>query len=175
MSNDRTEIMSVQEFRSKTMKPQLRPASWKWEEVYPKMMESLDESGAGSTGVSLVHKDLEGAGVSPSMNVIVQVFKPGEKDHAHRHSNVALFLVFEGEGYSMIDGEKIEWKKGDLVLAPAWSDHAHCNTSETENAILVTFQDVPQVSNLGAWFFEEPVGTKPLHVVGGEFKTELNE
>lgn len=172
MSNDRTEIMSVQEFRSKTMKPMLRPASWKWKEVYPKLMESLESSETGQGSVSLVHKDLEGAGVSPSLNVITQVFKPGERDHAHRHSNVALFLVFQGEGYSIVDGEKIEWEKGDLVLAPAWSAHEHCNTSETEDAILVTFQDVPAVSNLGTWFFEAPVGSTPQHVVGEEFTSE---
>src|SRR5699024_4711806 len=132
MSNDRTEITSVQEFRSKTIKPQLRTATWKWKDVKEKLMKSLEESGGGSTGDSLVNKDTEGAGVSPSVNVITQVFKPGERDHAHRHSNVALFLVFEGEGYSIIDGEKIEWEKGDLVLAPAWSEHEHCNSSETE-------------------------------------------
>src|SRR5699024_875638 len=79
MSDDRTEIMSVQEFRSKTMKPQLRPASWKWKDVQPKLMESLESSESGQGSVSLVHKDLEGAGagVTPSLNVITQVFKPG--------------------------------------------------------------------------------------------------
>jgi gentisate 1,2-dioxygenase len=169
MSNERTEIISVQEFRTKTMKKQLRPAAWNWEEIYPELMESLESSEDGRGAVSLVHKDTgDQAGVSPSLNVIVQIFKPGVRDHAHRHSNVALFFVYEGEGYSVVDGERIDWKEGDLVLAPAWSAHEHCNTSETENAILITFQDVPQVSNLRTWFFEEPVGTEPKHVVGEE-------
>lgn len=167
MNDDRTEIMSVEDFRSKTMKKQLRPASWKWKEVYPKLMESMGDAGRGA--VSLVHKDTgDQAGVSPSLNVITQIFKPGERDHAHRHSNVALFLVLQGEGHSIVDGETIEWEKGDLVLAPAWSEHEHVNSSETEDAILVTFQDVPQVSNLRTWFFQEPIGTETRHVVGDE-------
>lgn len=169
MNKDRTEIMSVQEFRSRTMKKQLRPASWKWEDVHPKLMNSLENSESGRGAVSLVHKDTgDQAGVSPSLNVIVQVFKPGERDHAHKHSNVALFLVFQGKGFSIVDGEKIKWEKGDLVLAPAWSEHEHCNDSETEDAILITFQNVPQMSNLRTWFFEEPVGSEPKHIVGEE-------
>lgn len=167
MSDNRTEIMSVQEFRSKTMKKQLRPASWKWKEIVPELKKSVDASEDGRGAVSLVHNDTgDQAGVSPTMNVIVQVFKPGVRDDAHRHSNVALFLVYEGKGYSIVDGEKIEWEQGDLVLAPAWSAHEHCNTSETEDAVLVTFQDVPQVSNLRSWFFQEPVGAETKHVVG---------
>src|SRR5699024_7246452 len=159
---DRTEITSVQDFRSKTMKKQLRPASKKWEEVLPKLMETIEADDSENGAVSLVHKDTgDQASVSPSLNVVTQVFKPGVCDAEHRHSNVALFLVFEGEGYSIIDNAKIEWKKGDHVLAPAWAPHKHCNTSETDNAILVTFQDVPRVSNLRSWFFKNRWELKP--------------
>ncbi|GIN95971.1 hypothetical protein J6TS1_18410 [Siminovitchia terrae] len=167
MSKERTEIMSVSEFRKKTMKPRLRPAVWKWEDIYPKLKETVASPEKGRGTISLVHKDTGNAyGVSPTLNVIVQVFKPGVHEHAHRHSNVALFFVFQGQGYSIIDEEIIEWKKGDLVLAPSWSKHEHCNTSDTEDAILITFQDVPHVSSLGAWFFEEPIGEMPSHMVG---------
>ncbi|GGE58162.1 hypothetical protein GCM10007140_05640 [Priestia taiwanensis] len=79
--------------------------------------------------------------------------------------NVALNLVFQGEGFSIVDGEKIEWEKGDLFLAPPWSAHEHCNTSETEDAIIFTFQDVPVLTSMGTWFLEEPVGSAPRHVV----------
>lgn len=165
MSDERTEIMSVEDFRSRTMKNQLRPASWKWEEIYPKLMDSVESNGRGA--VSLVHKDTgDQAGVSPSINVIVQVLKPGVHEDAHKHSNVAFFFVKQGKGYSIVDGEKLEWGVGDLVIAPAWSEHEHANTSESEDAVLVTFQDVPHVSNLRTWFFEEPVGTETRHVVG---------
>lgn len=171
----RTEITSVQEFRSKTMKKQLRPASWKWKEVLPELMKTIEADDAENGAVSLIHKDTgDLAGVSPTLNAIIQVFKPGVCDTAHRHSNVALFFVYKGEGYSIVDDEKIEWSEGDLVLAPAWSAHQHCNTSETENAILVTFQDVPQVSSMGTWFFQEPIDAETKHIVGKEdeeFKT----
>lgn len=170
---DRTEITSVQHFRTKAMKKQLRPASWKWKEIIPELMKTIESEESVSGSVSLIHKDTgDAAGVSPTLNAIVQVFKPGICDTAHRHSNVALFFVYQGEGYSIVDEEKIEWEMGDLVLAPAWSAHQHCNTSVSENAILVTFQDVPLMSNLGTWFFQEPIDGDTKHITGNdEFKT----
>lgn len=161
MTNQRADIISYPEFIKKSKKPVVGPAIWKWEDVHPRLMN--EPSGA----VSLVNKDVgESGGVSPTLNALFQVIKAGDKErHSHRHTNVALFLVCEGEGYSMIDDEKLEWKKGDLVLAPAWSDHGHYNTSDTEDAILFTFQDVPLVSEMGNWFIEEPTGSMPKHIV----------
>jgi len=168
VSEKRTEIISYSEFQKRANKPMVRPGIWKWKEIYPRLMESVGQDGMGSGrgGVSLVHNDTEGSyGVSPTMNTVVQVLKPGESNEPHRHTNVALFLVFEGSGYSIIDGEKLEWEKGDLCVAPAWSEHEHCNTSDTEDAILVTIQDVPAVASMGTMFVEEPIGAAPRHIV----------
>lgn len=79
--------------------------------------------------MSLIHNHTgDTHGTSSTMKVVVQIFKPGGLNKAHRHTNVALNLVFQGEGYSIVDGEKIELKKGDLFLAPPCSAHEHCNT-----------------------------------------------
>src|SRR5690625_1445956 len=161
VSEKTTHIIFCSEYQKRENKPMIRHGIWKCTEVYPRLMESVgqDGMGAGRGGVSLVHNDTEGSyGVSPTMNTVVQVLKPGESNEAHRHTNVALFLVFQGSGYSIIDGEKLEWEKGDLCVAPAWSEHEHCNTSETEDAILVTIQDVPAVASMGTMFVEEPIG-----------------
>lgn len=168
MSNSRTEVISYPEFLKRANKPMMRPGIWRWKDIYPSLMDSVGQHGLGEGrgGVSLAHNDTEGAyGVSPTLNTVVQVLKPGVHNDAHRHTNVALFLVLEGEGYSIIDGEKFEWEKGDFCVAPAWSEHEHCNTSETEDAILFTIQDVPAVASTGTMFVEEPVGTSPRHIV----------
>src|SRR5699024_7100207 len=125
--------------------------------------------GEGRGAVSLVNEDTGDAnGISPNINGIVQVLGPREHNNPHKHSNMAIFVVFEGEGYSIINGEKIEWEKGDVFFSPAWLEHEHCNTSDSENAVLYTFQDVPTVSGMGAWFLEEPVGSGTKHVVQEE-------
>ncbi|MGG1658141.1 cupin domain-containing protein [Brevibacillus sp. NRS-1366] len=169
MSEQTTEIISYMEFIKRARKPMVRPGIWKWKDILPRLMESKDSGHSLTKGrgeVSLIHKDTgELCGVSPTMNVAIQVLKPGFHNEPHRHTNVALFIVFEGQGYSMVGGEKIEWEKGDLVVAPAWATHEHCNTSETEDAILITIQDVPLVTHMGVMFLEEPIGDQPRHIV----------
>ncbi|MCZ0874951.1 cupin domain-containing protein [Peribacillus sp. AS_2] len=175
MSNQTTDIITYSNFLKNSRKPMIRACSWKWKDIYPLLKESVSEDflEAGRGTLSLVHKDTGDAyGTSSTMNVVVQTFKPGEHNKAHRHTNVALNLVFQGKGFSIVDGEKIEWEKGDLFLAPPWSSHEHCNTSKTEDAILFTFQDVPVLASMGTWFLEEPVGTQPRHIVKQDTQTE---
>jgi gentisate 1,2-dioxygenase len=168
MQTNSTEIVSYPEFLNRSKKTMMRPGMWKWEEIEQKLTDSIgynsNEPGRGA--VSLIHKDTGHAnGVSPTINVVVQVLEPGRSYEPHKHSNVAFFLVKQGKGYSIVDGERLDWKEGDIVVAPAWSAHEHGNTSDTENAILVTFQDVPLVNHMGIMFLEEPLGTSIRHLV----------
>lgn len=168
MSKKNSEIIDYMDFIKSSKKPLIRPGLWKWTDIKKELYGSLSEGtmSENRAAVSLVNKDTgDVKGVSPNINAVVQVLKPGERDTSHKHTNLAIFLVFQGEGYSIIEGEKLEWTKGDVLFAPAWLEHEHCNTSEDEDAILYTIQDVPQVSGMGNWFIEEPVGTSPQHIV----------
>jgi len=168
MTNKHSAIIGYKEFLTNSTRDVVRPSIWKWEDIESYLEESLSDEflGDGRGAACLVNMDTKDSyGTTPHVNVVVQVLKPGVQDANHKHTNMAMFLVFEGEGYSVIDGEKIEWKKGDLVYAPAWLEHEHFNSSDTEDAILFTFQDVPLVSKMGTWFIEEPVGTGARHVV----------
>lgn len=173
MNDSITEIVPYPEFIQRSKKEMMRPGIWRWKDIYSKLMESIGynsmEPGRGA--VSLIHKDTGQAnGVSPNINIVVQILKPNEHYNPHRHSNVAFFLVLAGQGFSIVDGEKLEWEKGDIVVAPAWSAHEHCNTSDTEEAILITFQDVPLVNSMGIMFWEEPLGEPIRHLVGKAVK-----
>lgn len=175
MSNSRADFISYKDFLEKSTKPTVGPAIWKGKDIKKQLHESLSSKfmGEGRGAVSLINKDTGDAyGVSPNINALVQVLAPGEHNNPHKHSNMAMFIVFEGEGYSMIDGEKVDWEKGDVFYSPAWLEHEHCNTSDHESAVLYTIQDVPTVSGMGAWFLEEPVGSGATHVVKGEAKKE---
>src|SRR5699024_3599046 len=112
----------------------------------------------------LVHQDTEDTlGICPGVNMLVQAFEPGDHGKPHRHSNFAILVVRQGSGYSIIDGEKIEWAAGDVFFAPSWSRHEHCNSSETDRAVLYTIQDVPTVTGKGVWFFQCSEGSGFKH------------
>ena len=40
------------------------------------------------------------------------------KSGKHRHQGGLVIYVLEGKGYSIVEGERIDWEKGDLVLLP---------------------------------------------------------
>lgn len=166
MTKPKSNLINYKEFLKESEKPAVRANIWKWGDVEKKLAEVAKEDplAPGRWAVSLVHGDTgESVGVCPGLNMLVQVFEPGKHAKRHRHSNFAIFIVRQGSGYSIIDGEKIEWTAGDVFFAPPWSQHEHCNTSETEQAVLYTVQDVPTVTDMGVWFFQGSEGTGFQH------------
>lgn len=171
MAESKAELINYKEFLKKSEKPAIQPNIWKWRDIQEKLNEvsEVDPLSEGRWAVSLVNGDgSEGYGVCPSLNALVQVFEPGKHAKAHRHSNFAIFIVRQGHGYSLIDGNKIEWEPGDVFFAPPWAQHEHCNTSETETAVLYTVQDVPTVTSRGVWFFQGSGGTGFQHRTAGQ-------
>ncbi len=60
------------------------------------------------------------------------VFKHDIRKHSgsHRHQGGAVIFCLEGRGYSIVDGERYDWKAGDLLLLPCKEDgveHQHFN------------------------------------------------
>jgi mannose-6-phosphate isomerase-like protein (cupin superfamily) len=48
----------------------------------------------------------------------------------HRHQGGLAIFVLEGEGYTVVDGERIDWEAGDLILLPIKEngvEHQHFN------------------------------------------------
>ncbi len=63
----------------------------------------------------------------------VMIDPPGK--HSGRHSHMeAIIYVVEGEGYTIVDGEKVEWKKGTLLhVQGPQTVHQHFNTGKVES------------------------------------------
>ena len=60
----------------------------------------------------------------------------------HRHQGGLVIYVVHGKGYSVVEGEKIEWEKGDLVLLPmkvGGTEHQHFNTVPGDPAVWIAF------------------------------------
>lgn len=71
---------------------------------------------------------------------ITDVFfdKPHTASEKHAHME-AILHILQGEGYSMIDGEKIPWKPGTTIhVQGPQTVHQHFNTSDVESQQLRT-------------------------------------
>ena len=148
-------------------KKRLKGTIWKWKDVLEKFKE-IDADprlGPARRVVALVDEDTgELMGTTPSNIVGPQLVKPGEHIEAHRHTFTAINIIMQGSGYTIVDGEKIEWERGDTVTTPAWCYHEHYNTG-TEDAIIYSILDVPLMASQRTLIIEEPAGSEPKFVV----------
>jgi quercetin dioxygenase-like cupin family protein len=87
---------------------------------------------------------------------------PREDRHPHRHTSAAINFILDGGGWSIVDGQRIEWTEGDIMLsAPVWAPHGHAGGKD--GATILTSQDHPQHIALGSLVWQETLnGPNPL-------------
>jgi gentisate 1,2-dioxygenase len=90
---------------------------------------------------------LTGGSADSRIGSMMQKLKSGMHTMAHRHVHSAIYHVLEGNGFTIIDGQKFEWEKGDFFILPPWSFHEHVNTGE-EDVYLFSFNDKPVMEKL---------------------------
>lgn len=148
------------------LKPRVRPALWRWSDVEGFLGELAQDPlrGADRRFVALVNEDTGTNGASPGLFIGIQVMNPGEHITNHRHNSVAIYHVLQGKGYTNVDGERIEWVKGDTFVCPAWNYHEHF-CEGTEQAVHYVVQDMVELSTLRALMFEEPAGVEHIRQV----------
>jgi gentisate 1,2-dioxygenase len=56
------------------------------------------------------------------------------------------YTVVRGRGETVVDGERFEWSRGDVVVAPAWRPHEH---HAADDAVLFRVTDAPLLEALG--------------------------
>jgi gentisate 1,2-dioxygenase len=122
-----------------------RPLHWPFEAMSELM--SQEPGDGGRTIMALYNPSTKRKqGATSSFFVTLSQIPPGHKPHAegrgHRHSSVAINYHFKGSGYSIVDGQRIDWEPGDLLLsAPSWREHAHYPSETGVSAY--TVQDHP--------------------------------
>ncbi len=73
----------------------------------------------------------------------------------HRHQGGVQLFVLEGEGYTVVDGKKVDWEKWDLVILPVkpgGCEHQHFNKVPGKPAKWMAFRYYPFAKVLGNMF-----------------------
>ncbi|MBA4537494.1 cupin domain-containing protein [Bacillus aquiflavi] len=81
-----------------------------------------------------------GQTANPTMGAIMQLLPKGFHTKAHRHTHSSIYHVFKGSGYTIINGVRFDWTKGDYFVVPNWAWHEHVATSDT---YLFSINDLP--------------------------------
>jgi quercetin dioxygenase-like cupin family protein len=82
-----------------------------------------------------------------------RVFTQELRTHSgkHRHQGGIVIYVIDGTGYSVVEGERINWKKGDLLLLPlrpGGIEHQHFNSVPGTPAHWIAFIHNPIMEHL---------------------------
>jgi len=92
-----------------------------------------------------------GGPVMQTIGASMQMLRPGEHTKAHRQVGSFIYQVAKGSGYSIVNGQRLDWQERDIFCVPSWMFHEHANASQSEDACLFCFHDLPVMKSLGLY------------------------
>jgi gentisate 1,2-dioxygenase len=112
---------------------------YSWKNVYPALLEAAKvNEGSPYDGIIMQYTNpVTGGHVMQTMGASIQLLRAGEHTKGH--------------GYSIIGGKRFDWKERDIFCVPSWAYHEHVNLSETDDACLFSFNDLPVITSLGLY------------------------
>ena len=93
---------------------------------------------------------------NPAMDTIalfMMRLAPHLRTALYRSTANNIYAVVKGTGATTVDGERFEWRRGDVIAAPAWRPHWH---EATDEAMLLRVTDEPVMQRFGWWREELP-------------------
>jgi mannose-6-phosphate isomerase-like protein (cupin superfamily) len=95
-----------------------------------------------------------------------RVFTQDIRTHSgkHRHQGGFIIYIIEGRGYSVVDGERVDWEGGDLFLLPIKKggiEHQHFNLDPEKGCRWIAFCYMPVFDHLASEFTQMQVS--PLY------------
>jgi gentisate 1,2-dioxygenase len=138
-----------------------RPKLWEWATCRAMLVRAQEVMTVGADDedrriLVLSNPTCPGPGFSTTrtLSASVQMVATGERAASHRHSMAALrFVIEEGGGCTIVDGEPLSMTPGDFILTPSWSWHGHTSDGDAPTMWLDII-DAPLVWTMDWAFFE---------------------
>lgn len=138
-------------------KPSYAPFRWDWATLHRSLHEAVDNVSpeeAHRRFIGFQHPELK-IGTSPNLILGAQLILSGETAPPHRHTMDAVRFVVEGDGQgcTVVEGEKFPMHRWDLITTPNWSWHEHVNDS-MQDTIWLDGAVAPLIVNFNIGFAE---------------------
>ncbi|WP_416259062.1 cupin domain-containing protein [Gordonia sp. 4N] len=140
-------------------KPSAVPYVWKWSALLDIAQRAGDLVPVGRGGerraIGLANPGLAPtAYATPTLWCAIQWLGPHETAPEHRHAQNAFRFVIEGEGvWTVVNGDPVAMRRGDLLMTPGWAFHGHHNDTDQPMA-WIDGLDVPLAHDIDLGFFE---------------------
>jgi gentisate 1,2-dioxygenase len=147
------------------------PHLWRWSEFSPylhrisEIARKADVSPiefADRQSILLLNPGLNGRlQVTNTIRCAISIYNPGDVAPVHLHSpNASRTILSENGGYTVVEGERCEAARGDLILTPNGTWHDHGNDSN-EPVIWIDMLDWPLIEFLDiAWVDHDMPGAQ---------------
>lgn len=94
---------------------------------------------------------------STSVSLSVGELAAGAATSRHRHAYESLVYVLEGEGHTVIEGQRFAFRAGDAFYTPPWAWHQHVAGDEGPVRYL-TATNMPLLRAMGQTVLREEAG-----------------
>jgi gentisate 1,2-dioxygenase len=117
------------------------PFIFPWHETERRLAAAApDPTGRHGTSVELGDPALD------TMSLHMMRLAPGADTAPWRTTANNLYAAVAGEGTTIVEGQRFDWRRGDVVVVPAW--HGHCHSAR-DGAVLFRVTDEPVMERLG--------------------------
>lgn len=120
-----------QGFEPVTVTDPVSPMRFTWDSVKSQLDTAPGDDVCGRT-VELP------APTMPTLKLRVHAWPAGWRNTPYRHTANVVHVVMRGEGSSVIEGQRFDWRFGDALAIPAWSRIEHHADSD---AVLFNMSD----------------------------------
>ena len=125
--------------------------TYRWADTEAALKELRDYEGDPYDDLVLEYiNPVNGDHVMPTMSFKCQMIRKGVESRAKRVMSSATFVVLEGEGYTEVGDERLEWVRNDVFAVPNWQWHRHVNTGK-KDVVLYSVSDEPAQRKLGLY------------------------
>jgi gentisate 1,2-dioxygenase len=117
--------------------------------------ETLDalrgETGDPYEGITLRFVNpANGEPVFTTLDYSAQLIRPGEETRWKRETANVFYIVLEGSGATEIGGQRFDWERNDIIVAPNFVWRRHINTGKSD-AVLYAVSDWPLYQKIGQY------------------------
>ncbi|MGH1481865.1 MAG: cupin domain-containing protein [Geminicoccales bacterium] len=97
-----------------------------------------DKKIAGLALIFSHERQAKSRNILPTLTLAMNQLPPKDMQRPHRHNSVAITLNIQCEHcYSMIDGKRVDWHPGAVMVTPPGSVHSHHNDGEGTMTCLI--------------------------------------
>ncbi len=133
---------------------------YRWGET-ERTLEALHKARGGPISSLEFVNPLNGNPVVSTFTCEMHRIYPGERTATRQKTGSSIYVVFQGTGYTVINGVRFAWGPGDIFVTPSWASVDH---EAFERADLFAISDRPVLQ--GLHLYREEVLTEKQEIIG---------